>query len=132
MEWTQRQYDDLIRRMDHHHELLHNLIERQADQNAMLDDVQERIIAMSAITDRLAASVVNLTTAAGSAEGLLTSLAQLVRDNVNDPVALAKIADDVDANAKGLADAVVANTPAASEPPPADVPPATDANGNPV
>ena len=112
-----RQFNELERMLEHQHELLHNIIERQADDKDLLQDLQKRIIAMSVITDRLAASVVGLTDAATASEALLAQLAQLVRDNASDPVALAKIADDIDANAAALAAAVVANTPAAAEPP---------------
>ena len=44
---------------------------------------------------------------------LLQSLAQQIRDNVEDPEALNKLADDIDASTTALGDAVVANTPAA-------------------
>jgi transcriptional regulator GlxA family with amidase domain len=119
---TAQRLDVIDRKLDHIHELLHNLIERQADEKDLLRDVEERTEHMSAITDRLAASVVALTSAEDASNALLGQLAQLVRDNVNDPVALAKIADDIDTGAAKLTQAVLENTPAAPAPaePPAD------------
>jgi DNA uptake protein ComE-like DNA-binding protein len=114
--------DEINRKLDHHHELLHNLIERQADEKSLILDLQERTIAMSVITDRLAASVAAETTVEQSAVVLLGQLSQLIRDNATDPVALAKIADDIDGNAKTLADAVTANTPTPPVTPPANPP----------
>jgi two-component sensor histidine kinase len=111
--------DQINRKLDHQHELLHNLIERQADEKDLLRDTEERVISMSVITDRLAAGVVQLTDAATASKKLMTDLAQLVRDNVNDPAALTQIATDIENNAAALAASVVANTPAAptAEPP---------------
>lgn len=68
---------------------------------------------MSAELDRLKASVTALTTVAASSEALMGRLAQLIRDNANDPVALNALADEIDADTAGLAEAVAANTPAA-------------------
>ncbi|MER9336035.1 hypothetical protein NKJ06_18930 [Mesorhizobium sp. M0293] len=100
-----RQHDDVMQSLEHIHRLLHTLLERTHH--------------MSAVTDRLAASVANLTSAQQSAVTLLSQLSQLIRDNAEDPTALNKIADDIDADTASLAAAVVANTPAANEPPPA-------------
>jgi peptidoglycan hydrolase CwlO-like protein len=81
--------------------------------------IDERTNNMSAATDRLTASVAALTSAEKSAVALLGQLAQLIRDNAEDPAALNKIADDIDADTTEIAAAVVANTPAA---PPAPEP----------
>ena len=89
--------------MEHIHRLLHFIL--------------ERINHMSAVTDRLTASVAALTTAEQSAAALLAQLSQLIRDNAEDPTALLKIADDIDADTAALTAAVVANTPAAPTPP---------------
>jgi hypothetical protein len=48
-----------------------------------------------------------------SAVLLLDRLAQLVRDTAGDPVKVKALADALDAQQQALADAVVANTPAA-------------------
>lgn len=66
---------------------------------------------------RLQASVAAQTDVIASAETLLTSLAQAIRDSAGDPAALAALADTVDANSSGLAASVVENTPAASTTP---------------
>jgi len=99
-----RQHDELIDRLEHIHRLLHIILERTAH--------------MSAATDRLTASVANLTSVSQSTITLLGQLSQLIRDNAGDPTALNKLADDIDADAAALSDAVTANTPAASGPPP--------------
>jgi ABC-type transporter Mla subunit MlaD len=113
---TQRLLMEINRKLDHQHELLHRLIERQADEQALLHNVEERTIAMSAETERLTASVASLTTVEQSAVTLLGQLAQLVRDNATDPAALNALADSIDADANDLASAVTANTPAAPAP----------------
>lgn len=62
---------------------------------------------------RLTAAVERDETVNASAITLLNQLSQLIRDNANDPAALAALADRLDAQQQALADAVVANTPAA-------------------
>lgn len=62
---------------------------------------------------RLQASVAAQTDVITSAETLLTSLAQAIRDSAGDPAALAALADTVDANSSSLAASVAENTPAA-------------------
>lgn len=64
---------------------------------------------LSAIT----AEVAENGDAVDSAVTLLGQLAQLVRDAGTDPVALEALAADLDAQTNALAEAVVANTPAA-------------------
>lgn len=98
-----RQHDETKTLLEHMHRLLHTVL--------------ERIDRMSAATDRLTASVASLTSAQQSAVTLLGQLSQLIRDNAGDPTALNKLADDIDADTAALAAAVVANTPAATEPP---------------
>lgn len=56
--------------------------------------------------------------AVASAVSLLGSLSQQIRDLSTDPAALQALADQLDANTQSLAEAVVANTPAAPEPTP--------------
>ena len=48
---------------------------------------------------------------------LLQGLAQMVRDNATDQTALNALADQLDSQSQALADAVVANTPAAAPAP---------------
>lgn len=98
-----RQHEDIMQSLEHIHRLLHIILERTAH--------------MSAVTDRLVASVAALTSAENSAITLLGQLSQLIRDNAEDPTALNKIADDIDANTTAIAAAVVANTPATPTPP---------------
>lgn len=97
--WTQRHHDEIVQKLDHVHELLHHLT--------------ERIITLSAETDRLTASVAALTTVEQSAVTLLGQLSQLIRDNAQDPAALNALADSIDDDKNDLAAAVSANTPAA-------------------
>jgi len=68
---------------------------------------------MQAALDRLNASVARNSSVDDSAIALIEGLAQAIRDNVQDPAALNKIADDLDANSDKLAASVTANTPVA-------------------
>lgn len=68
---------------------------------------------MAADLARLTAAVERDETVNQSAITLLNSLSQLIRDNADDPAALNALADKLDAQQQQLADAVVANTPAA-------------------
>lgn len=71
---------------------------------------------MSDVTARLTASVANLTNVSASAVALIGGLAQAIRDNQNDPTALAALADQIDNDSAGLASAITANTPVATAP----------------
>lgn len=88
---------DVLRALAHHHELLHIAL--------------ERISHMSAELDRLTASVASLTSAEKSLVALVQGLAQLIRDNAANPAALAKLADDIDADTAEITAAVAENTP---------------------
>lgn len=66
---------------------------------------------MSAALDRLTASVAAVNTKADSAIALIQGLAQLIRDNSENPAALNKLADDLDAQSSELQQAIDANTP---------------------
>src|SRR5215472_8538113 len=61
----------------------------------------------------ITASVQNITDVAQSCVAMLNQLGQAVRDAGTDPVALQQLADQLDTQAQSMADAVVANTPAA-------------------
>lgn len=60
---------------------------------------------------RLVAEVAETKTVMQSASVLLADLAQRIRDNTTDPVALASLADELDAEQSALTAAIVANTP---------------------
>jgi hypothetical protein len=62
---------------------------------------------------RLDSEISELTSAVDSAEALLTALATEIRANANNPAEINRIADALDAQGTRLANAVVANTPAA-------------------
>jgi len=47
---------------------------------------------------------------------LIEGLAQQIRDSLDDPAELKALADSINSQAKALADAVVANTPASPTP----------------
>ena len=70
---------------------------------------------MSAELDCLTEEVAETKTVVASAKALLSRLAELIRNAGTDPVALAALANDLDAQNAELAAAVAANTPA--EPP---------------
>jgi len=82
-----------------------------------LASIERILIHMSAQLDRLTASVAALKTVDASAAAMIAGLAQQIRDAGTDPVALAALADDIDADKAALAAAVAANTPAAVTPP---------------
>jgi len=76
---------------------------------------------MSKITDAIDALVAKYETQRTvdeSAKTLLSTLAQLIRDNANAPAALMALADKIESDKVSMADAIVANTPA--EEPPVD------------
>jgi len=76
---------------------------------------------LSALTDEVSQNG----DAVASAVTLLGSLSQQIRELSTDPAALQALADQLDANTQQLADAVVANTPAAPAQAPApEEPPA--------
>lgn len=62
---------------------------------------------------RLTSEVEETKTVVGSTVVLLGKLSDLIRDNVGNPAALTKLADDLDAQQEALSAAVAANTPAA-------------------
>ena len=70
-------------------------------------------IKMGTKFDALNEKVTELETVQEGAVTLLGTLAQEIRDNAGDPVAIAALADRIDADKQKLADAVAANTPAA-------------------
>lgn len=75
-----------------------------------------------AIIDRAVAEIGEMSSAVDSAVALMDMLSQLVRDNIEDPTALAVALDAFDAKKDELAAAVARNTPSAEEPPPAPEP----------
>jgi uncharacterized protein YoxC len=93
-----RSFQDYVREhLGHQHELMHKIL--------------ERVIHMSAELDRLTAEVSETSTAVDSIIALVEGLAQQIRDNVSDPAALTKLADELDAKQQAIAAAVSANTP---------------------
>lgn len=64
--------------------------------------------------------------AVDSAITLLTNLSAQLADAANDPAEIQAIADQLAAQSDALANAVVANTPAAPEPAPVEEPPADE------
>lgn len=72
---------------------------------------------MSEVMDRLAQEVTEMGTVVDSAVATIVGLAQQIRDNLEDPVALGAMADELDAKANLLASAIEENTTPAEEPP---------------
>ena len=66
----------------------------------------------------LTQAVTNNTTVEGSAVTLIQTLADELKANAGDPAAVQALADQINASAKALGDAVAANTPAAPAPAP--------------
>lgn len=79
---------------------------------------------MSAALDRITASITNANSTVDAAITLIANLADEIRARVDDSVALNALADELDAEQKKLADAIVTNTPeqpsAPANQPPAD------------
>jgi chromosome segregation ATPase len=73
--------------------------------------IERKVDAMSIELDNLTREVTEIGTTVDSAVTLITGLAQQIRDLQNDPVALAALANSLDAKANELAAAVAANTP---------------------
>lgn len=71
---------------------------------------------MSGELDNLTSEVQQSTTVMASAATLIEGLAKTIRDNIDNPVKLKALADELDASTNALSAAVAANTPA--EPPP--------------
>lgn len=71
----------------------------------------------------LTAAVTATQTAEESAVVLIGQIVTELRSSLNDPAAVAALADQLNNSAAALAAAVVANTPAGPVVPPADVPP---------
>lgn len=80
---------------------------------AECDKLRKGLRQMTAFADRLRASVAKLATVEQSVEDLLKQLVAQIRDNVEDPVALNAILDEVEAKTAEIAQDVVDNTPAA-------------------
>ena len=99
MRWSaQRSHEELNQKLEHLHELMHQ--------------IKERLITMSAALDRLTQEVSETKDAVASVLALVQGLADQIRNNSDDPAALEKLADDLDAAQQEIAAAVAANTPA--------------------
>jgi ABC-type transporter Mla subunit MlaD len=79
--------------------------------HAVLTRLHEMTPELQRLTDQVAAT----NTIMASAATLIGGLADQIRALKDDPAALAKLADDLDAGDNALAEAVAANTPAAAE-----------------
>lgn len=89
--------------------ILNAVIDLGAAQATAITNLEDIMADLTAIT----ASVTENTSAAQSAVTLLNQLGDLIEANATDPAALQALADQLHANSQALADAVVANTPAA-------------------
>ena len=97
------------------HKLLRELIAKTGQSgsgqtNTQLTQMENRIMAT---LDDLTSAVAADATVTQSAITLLQGLAAQLAAAGTDPVALAALVDEINANTQALADAVVANTPAA-------------------
>lgn len=95
-------------RVDHYHHF-----DEPPPHGVTLAHIDEEIHQIMADLSRVQAEVAETGTAVGSAITLLENLAQMIRDNATDQAALEDIANSLDAQGTALAEAVVANTPAA-------------------
>lgn len=91
-------HDETLKRLDRVERLLSQLLQKGN--------------AMSAALERITQEVAETKTAVESAITLINGLAQQIRDNAEDPVALNALADELDAQQAAIGEAVAANTPA--------------------
>lgn len=98
---TTRRFDKLEERLDEIERILRSIKRLEAEEMATLADVRAKVEEQD--------TVIN------SAVTLLEQLSLMLKDAIasNDPQAFQQIADMLDAEKQRLADAVVANTPAA-------------------
>lgn len=91
-----------------------------------LADLIEEQTAMSELIDELRTSVEAQQETIESVITLLSEVTTRVEDNVDDPDALREIIDDVRANTRKLADAVLTYKPPEGEEPPGEEPPSEE------
>jgi len=103
-------------------EVTHKLDTLMADEERRYDSMIERTVKMAASLDDVAREIEENDDAIDSAVELLATLSNQIEELKNDPVALQALADQLDANSKKLADAVVANTPVNPTPPTPPIP----------
>ena len=82
-----------------------------------IDALKLEVKKMTAELQKLTDAVTALKSVDESAIALLKQLADQVKANANDPAAILKLADEINAEAANLAAAVTANTPAQPQPP---------------
>lgn len=104
-----------MERRDQHERKLRRFIRDLSFRDMILLVLME-IFDMSAELDRLTQEVQQNSDSVDSIITLVNGLADQIRNSVNDPAALNKLADDLDAQQGRLAAAVAANTPAAPAP----------------
>lgn len=82
--------------------------------------ILKKLQKMATEVDNLAAAVANETTVENSAILLMVQLATLLKNaaNTGDLAKVQQLADNINTNAKALADAIAANTPVVIPPPP--------------
>lgn len=88
----------------------------------ILRGIEGKINKMALDQAKITAAVVHIDSVDDSVLALIQQLADEVRNTPADQAALDKLADDLDAKAQALADAVTANTPAAEPPTPTPTP----------
>ena len=84
--------------------------------NDLLNLIYESTKAMSQALDNLKKEVTETKGAVASILALVEGLAQQIRDNAEDPVALNAMADELDQQQQAIAAAVTANTPPTPKP----------------
>lgn len=89
------------------------LLQRFDQIRNQLTRIEKGITEMSIITDRLTKDVEAQSTQIASMRVFVANLAQQIRDNVDDPPALAAVADNLEANTQTILDVINANTPTA-------------------
>lgn len=86
----------------------------EGDNNPFLE-IKKELKKMARHMEALTAAVRKNTDATASATAMIHGLAQQIRDAAGDPAAIEALANEIDAAADQLSEAVLANTPAAED-----------------
>jgi septal ring factor EnvC (AmiA/AmiB activator) len=103
--------------IEHNHaELVEAMARVSTGHEEILRVIQENYAMSQQDIDRLRASVEANTSAVQSANALITSIAQQMRDAADDPEEIRALADQLEQNTASLSEAVAANTAAPAAP----------------
>lgn len=117
---SKRAHQDTMEELAHLHELAHENKQAQEFHTHLLRRILRKVGKMAGELERIETEVSEMSGVIDSATATLEKLAKLIRDNAADPARLNKIADDLDAKANALAEAIKANDPDTPPAPPTE------------